>query len=615
MLRVIRGIIPCSSASPSEPKRTGHCSSSLLVTSLGVDTMPDVDLRPGQEATVLEQKLDGAKPPVGKLTLTNCVVADPDDLLRCVMRCTELRMLYCLSSGIRLKHLVDYVLPALKNLSHLEFTLDKREDVEELSTTSHNIRTCDTLSESINYLYVEVAGSSRTELVTEMISRLPNVFELHVHILRGKLSDLVSIIEGAWRESAHILCLKITSEVPPEVQREPRDDVPSDGPRFGDYANVCGNLLLRRDPPTRNCFRLRDLAVRTDRLHPIEPVIVVVNIDETTPIHVQMGDAGTKNEWYDVHSLSLVLVGPDGPFLQEVARAGESFHSGLVSFLDQFRSKSTAISSLKELNVSSFHFREDLDFTEVLSEAGLTALTALSVTPCGISHPGALQRLAATCTQLEDLDIRIYTNYRKCFRCWQPLSLCPVAASQLSLNRGRLTFSNVMDIYSLHFLSVCQISELRMSGMCSDPRKRVKDVIAAVRQNESLRSLVLNFFGIVFDQDFTESLAMLLALRFLCLQTPMPHDIFTVRSFMETVTTSSPMLEVMHVHFTHNETGSTQRYTWVRKAESVEELRSAEAPPGPVQGDLFTDRPCVICSTQTYIGLVKPHNRGARTQV
>ncbi|KAL1422796.1 hypothetical protein MTO96_021768 [Rhipicephalus appendiculatus] len=575
-----------------------------------------IRLSPSDEVTALEQQLNALGRPesVRELELTNCVVADPDDLCRCIIRCTELRMLYCVSCGVRLKSLIFTVLPKLPHLSHLELTLDECVNGDEALTMLSMIRATETLSDSLRHLYVEVSGLLRIRVLSTMLEKLPNVIELHVHNLREVLNLAVSDIGLLWREARRVQCLKMSSETPVEAQREPDADRLAEDPDFGNWAMVCGNLVLRRNPPTRNCVRVRDLAVRVEPLHPTEPLIVVINNDEGIPTQAQIREAGQRNHWGDVRCLTLVLV-RSGDAAEEVARANAEIASGLVTFFGHFKGDSGGVGHLKELNLSSFHFEDEVDFTHVLSEARLTTLTALSVTPCGIWHPGALGRLATTCTELDDLDVRVYTDYRKCSRCWQPLELSAVSGSHLA--RGRLSFANVSDFVSFDFLSTSRISELRMSGKCEHAMVRLKTLFQKLRPNTLLRCLVLSFTGIRYNQDLYEDLPMLLGLRFLSLQTPNAHEELIVRCFIEWVASHSDSLEVMHVHFTHHLTGMMEHYTWVRNAETAEQLESGDDanPLGPAPGSVFTDRPCVICSTQTFVGLVKPHNRGARTQV
>ncbi|KAH6931574.1 hypothetical protein HPB50_025463 [Hyalomma asiaticum] len=574
--------------------------------------MPVLSIHPDEEGEALEAVLNNAEQvesaPVMKVT--NCLVADPHKLLQCIVRCTGLRELHCASTGITFKEIVQIVLPNLKYLNHLEFTLEKRQSHDDMTLISSTIQHSDTMSASMLRLYVEVVGKRRTELIRELVKKMPKLVEVHVHFLRGTLSKAVFWMERIWLENSGMHSFTVTSEVPPEEQREPPADRPSGYERFRKYANVCGNLLLRRNPPTRNCFRLRDLAVRAEPLRPAEPMTVVVNVDEST--HEQMGQAGVNNRWDNVHGLCLVLVGRDAAS-EEFARAGATLQSSLVTFFGNFRSMLTGLKSLKELNVSSFHFGDDLDFTQVLSEAGLTTLTGLSVTPCGIWHEGAIGRLANTCTQLDDLDVRMYT-YRKCPRCEQPLELTTEAVSQLNF-KGRLTFVNVFQFSSLNFLRHCQISELRMYGICRDPPTRVRTMIHNLRHNELLHCLVLNSSGVLFTDDLMQSLAELKSLRLLCLKSPVPDDIVIVTNFIKALALMSSLLKVIHVHFTENVQAQPQRYTWVRKHESPQQLLlgDAELQDDPEPGRLFTNRPCVVCSVQTFIGLMKPHYKGART--
>ncbi|KAL3195755.1 hypothetical protein MRX96_045496 [Rhipicephalus microplus] len=573
-------------------------------------------LNPFEEVAVLEQRLNAAGCPenVHELELTNGVVADPDDLCRCIIRCTELRKLYCVSSGIRLKSLIINVLPKLPHLSHLELTLDECVNIEEALSMLSAIPATETISGSLRQLYVEVSGMLRIRVLGAMLEKLPNLAELHVHNLRELLSLAVREIESLWIQAPTLQRLRMTSETPTEAQEEPVADRLLEDPDLRNWAMVCGNLLLRRDPPTRNCVRVRDLAIRTEPLHPTEPVIIVINNDEGIPTASQIREAGTQNDWRDVRGLTLALV-RSGDAAEEVARANAEIESGLLSFLRHFTGSSGGIGHLKELNLSSFHFADMVDFTRVLSDARLTTLTALSVTPCAIWYPGALRRLATTCHELDDLDIRVYSDYRRCSRCWQPLALS--AASGSHLTRGRLTFYNMTGFASLDFLSTSRISELRMSDKCDDAMVRLTTLFQKLRQNTLLRCLVVSFPHIRYNHEMYQDLPMLQDLCFLSLETSTAHDEVTVRDFIEWVASHSNALEVIHVHFPHHLTGMTERFTWVRSVETSKQSDSGDDanPPDPATGRVFTDRPCVICSTQTFIGLIKPHNRGARTQM
>ncbi|KAL1482240.1 hypothetical protein MTO96_050346 [Rhipicephalus appendiculatus] len=70
------------------------------------------------------------------------------------------------------------------------------------------------------------------------------------------------------------------------------------------------------------------------------------------------------------------------------------------------RADHSNLSNVVELNINSFHFGPDLDFTEVLQDWSLENLLALSVSPCSLRRPSSLRRLAQICPNLADLDVR-----------------------------------------------------------------------------------------------------------------------------------------------------------------------------------------------------------------
>ncbi|KAL1480211.1 hypothetical protein MTO96_051230 [Rhipicephalus appendiculatus] len=258
--------------------------------------------------------------------------------------------------------------------------------------------------------------------------------------------------------------------------------------------------------------------------------------------------------------------------------ADVAYHDGLVDFLRHFRNnnESEQYEHLAELNANSFHCGAGLDMTEVLLEAGLTSLTALSLSPCG------LRRLDA-------------------------------AELSVGRNGGRLTFVAVPRFRSLDFLSHCNVRELRMGGRNLLKSKQLGDVLVL---NERLRCLILGYDDMEFDASLYKNLEKLRNLRLLCLRSRAYHDTLDVKGYIQSLGSSMEHLKVLHVHYT-GRNHSFQRLTWVRRAETVLELR-CELDDVLVEpflcGRVLSDSPCVVCTMQTFIGLVKPKYRDVHTK-
>ncbi|KAH7934889.1 uncharacterized protein LOC119404170 [Rhipicephalus sanguineus] len=572
-----------------------------------------VSMKTTDEVELLEKYLTSVCPRdrVWELRLTNCVVGSPDALLSLILGCPSLRTLRCVACSAEPYDILRFILPMQKTLHTVEFTLDERMSEKQVRSICFSLATAESPEEFLNlrYVYVEVSGIERMDVIISLMNISVNVSHLHVHFLRGNFAEAVVKCKMLWDCREHLSSFTFTSEVPSTACLfSPQYMSPVVG------GAICGNVLYTRKPHTSwNCFMMNELAMRQRPLRPGRETVVVVPWWLTA---VQMmREAGVRNTWSDVRNLCVALIDPSS--YTHYPCAGVAFHEGLVDFLRHFRNnvEYEEYEHLTELNVNSFHCAADLDMTEVLFDAGLTWLTALSLSPCGVQRLGSLRRLTVACPFLNDLDVRVYSDVLRCSRCQQDLQLSSKDAAELSVGRngGRLTFVGVPRFKSLDFLSRCNVRELRMGGSSMVAPEQLGDPLVF---NERLRCLVLGYDNMQFDARLYNSLKKLHNLRLLCLRSCAYHETLQVKGYIQSLGSFMNHLKVLHVHYTGPD-GSFQRLTWVRHADTIEELRYEldDVLIEPVLcGRVLSDAPCVICTMQTFIGLVKPKYRDVHTK-
>ncbi|KAH6940764.1 hypothetical protein HPB50_006474 [Hyalomma asiaticum] len=560
---------------------------------------------------------------VRELGLNNCVVARPSDLLSSITAFSRLRIIRCVACSVRPFDFLYLVLLTLRTLERVEFTLDERLSENQILAFYSSVASFKSNQGfvSLQHVYVEVAGSDRIDVVSRLVSLSPNVRELHVHFLRGNFIDAAMKCWRLWQSNKHLRSFSFTSEVPSPAQLFPNRYA-----GFMELAALCGNVLSTRTPhDSWNCFTLNELAKplrpgrelrpRTTSRHVQAGIATVVAIPSSIQRESTVRDAGAEDVWTDVRNLCIVLLCPFN--CAHYPCANVTYRDALADFLRNFRTihESGEYEHLTELNVNSFHCDADLDMTEVLFDAGLTTLRALSVSPCGVRREGAWQRLALVCPCLNDLDVRVYSDVLQCRFCQEDLQLTSRDAAELSVGHGggRLTFVGVRRFVSLLFLGHCNVRELRLGGKHFVVPEQL---VGALVFNERLRCLVLDYDSMKLDAVLYKNLQRLHKLRLLCLRSGAYHDTLGIRFYIQSLGSSMEHLKVLHVHYIDS-LGASERLTWVRRAGTIPEQRPLGSwlPPETwLCGCVIDDAPCVICTMQTFIGLVKPKYRDVHTK-
>ncbi|XP_075731728.1 uncharacterized protein LOC142774712 [Rhipicephalus microplus] len=553
--------------------------------------MSSYELPPNASEATLGHKILEVRHNLQSLNISNCIVAIPAFLLSLASELPNLQTLSCVACPLKASILLDRLLRSLQSVTQLDFSL---VDVKSHASEEFlKIRVMQSLyagkETKIRKMYVEVAGKHNMNVLMLFLNYCPHLRELHIHFVHEVRSGLnPATCSGIVRHLLNLEMFTVTCEAPCTAQSDPRQPVDLDF-----CIDLHGNVVFRKRPPAFNCALMRSLAVTPNQAFPVEPVVVVA-VD--TP-DLGFFTAGSWDNWNYLRSLCVLLYARR---LDQVAYPTVSATHGAA--VRQFFGK---LLNLVELNVSSFHFGSGVDFTELLATPALQRLRALSLPPCGLRTKGAVRRLAHGLGDVEDLDIRLNLDGRHkcCVSCANQLHIAPADAQVFSLRAGRLTLSNVPYLVSLNFLRSLQVSHVRFIDASDAPRFDYKALSRALRTNATLRSLVIKIAFINFSQrSFENLLSPARALKHLCLLTTTKLQAEKAHKVVEAMARQLQSIFYIHIHYVDVETGSETTATWLRRAEGEAEASSS-------QGTVMQGKPCIMCSTQTFVALAKPYYR------
>ncbi|KAH7978416.1 hypothetical protein HPB49_005478 [Dermacentor silvarum] len=557
-----------------------------------------VSLPANSTALDLHELLRGIGPEtVHELDITNCLVADQNHLYTYIGSCSNLRSLRCLACPILASNLLWLLQERLVHLEELEFSLSftrSETDKEIMRVNERSLQFPLTVARSLHRVYAEVSGEDNAGLLRGLLAFCPNVTDLHLHVVGGNFRLCLIQAQNILNPDPWLHTFTFSSGIPPKLRYEPCTMT-----LFCRLSLVCANVSYCDG--VYNCVWLRDLALDPDCRELASQLVVIVTHDADV-LAQRIAAAARRHIWTGVRCLTLALL-PRQPLSAQPHPIAESVYlGGLREFFP-------VLKYLVELNVSSFHFGPDVDFTQLLQDAGLAFLQALSTAPCAFSQPDAVRRLADVCRELVDLDVRVEKRGR--------FSGCTVCQLEFRLNTGdmaalhdgyprsrrrlvRLTLSGVPRLESLRFLECCEVDELRLVD-CPDPsHPHFVDIGELLARNAKLISLLIRNTELPFGTTgLLANVTRVTWLQFLCLlsEVPVLDDIATAH--VEQLTAGLTQLKCLHIHYRSKGNGREQLITWL--------WRSAE---GGGDGHLIRNGPCILCCTATFIGLAKPLNRG-----
>ncbi|XP_075731697.1 uncharacterized protein LOC142774704 [Rhipicephalus microplus] len=538
----------------------------------------------------LDDKIDEVRGNLKWLNISSCIVVHPSIAVSILASLQNLERLSCIGVPLRASRLLDRLLMPLQSVTHLEFSLlhDKDYIDDELEYiplvgTIHKGRMT-----NIKKMYAEVADDENMEVLRAFLQYCPLVTELHVHVKSYACFELRTLPCFTEDENQSKLAMfTFTCETSRSAQLELQQ--PLDLQRC---IAIHGNVVFRTKKKHFSCALLRDLATSPTPAALLEPTVLVA-IDGPE-LERELLNVGYRHYWGDLRSLSVVLFSRTP--LETVYPVVNSRH---VALLHSFFAR---LYNLVELNVSSFHFGEGIDFTQLLAPLALQRLRALSLPPCGLRQTGAVRRLAIYLGDVVDLDIRVNLDgrHKSCAFCDHELIIEPGDASAFRLGSGRLTMSNVPSIASLDFLERLRVSHLRFIDISDKPRFDFAALSKVLSSNDTLRFLVVKFRNAPFStESFQATQLGAKALQRLCLLTQMELMPEVAEGIVESLALQLTSLLYVHMHYVKSGTLGETNVTWIR-------LPGADAEGQSRRGKVMHDSPCIMCSTQTFVALAKP---------
>ncbi|KAL1422963.1 hypothetical protein MTO96_021556 [Rhipicephalus appendiculatus] len=234
-------------------------------------------------------------------------------------------------------------------------------------------------------------------------------------------------------------------------------------------------------------------------------------------------------------------------------------------------------------------------------------LQSLSAPLCGLRRPSALRRLAQSCPEFKDLDVRVPKRSSggvvRCAGCMAQFrqdtvqargdAWCPLFSNGLR----RLTLNMVhRSAWLSWFIESCSPTTTVRIFNC--PSKPDYASLTQALVNRSVpTSLTLRHEHLqLSDTSVLDGLCRIVSLRYLFLGSAVSLSDDAVLQSVRALHSSLPRLLLLHVHYRGSPDGPDKRVTWLRTADQ-EARRDVPQLNGP----------CLqSCSTATFIGLAKP---------
>ncbi|KAH6941318.1 hypothetical protein HPB50_016248 [Hyalomma asiaticum] len=460
------------------------------------------------------------------------------------------------------------LLLSLQNLSRLEFSLVQavHDAVKNRVEIEHFHEELIGKHSSISEMYVEVANEANMRLLLSFLRYCPLVTDIHIYAANCIPSDHVTPWCFAIMQSLEQLVMfTLNGEAQFTMQSELAQP-----PRLAElYGHSCAKAL--------SYAALRDLATSPRPVHPVEPVVLVAV--QSSGLHKELLDASSRYHWRWLQSLCFVLV-HSGHHETAYPVVSARYRAILQDFFSR-------LTDIVELNLSCFHFGDGIDITE-LNSRGCTAKAPRVVTAPLVMDLG----------NMEDLDIRLHMDgrHRSCLFCDEALTIPPEAASAFRLSSGRFTPEQCS---TPHFLQLPRVH----SGI-PHPNKAYNAFCKAICSNDNIRSIVIKLPYICFRaRSFETSLCPANALERLCiLPTNCSLKGSEAAAVVARLASNLPSAFYVHIHYVDFDSKENESVTWIRLPDSDEANRSNRA-------KTMWGKPCIMCSTQTFIGHPKPRSR------
>ncbi|KAH8027387.1 hypothetical protein HPB51_005153 [Rhipicephalus microplus] len=318
-----------------------------------------------------------------ELDLTNCIDADPKQLVPVIAECTALQRLQCTASTILPSDMIEFAMQQTSHLVEIELSclVDSNTvevEMNNIILSAHRQGHC-TLN--LRRIYCKVGPQHNIEILSALLHISPKADNLRVHLVCGDFKKTVQQCRVLLDLHKQLDKFTFTSEVLSPMQVEPV--LLFD---FAAYAAICANIHL----------------------------------------------ASVKHVWKHVRQLCLLLLPPHPTSFY--LGAGGKYRHCLCAL-------STHLKYVVEINISTFHFGTSLDVSALFQDDSLQFLQSLSALHCGFRRVPALRCLALQCPNFKELDVtlRRFAVTRCLYLLTEtPLSLGAASDAVTKASRSRL---------------------------------------------------------------------------------------------------------------------------------------------------------------------------------
>ncbi|KAL1480079.1 hypothetical protein MTO96_051339 [Rhipicephalus appendiculatus] len=565
-------------------------------------------LSPHSDANILASFLDRIDPNnVRRLCVANCLMVSSGQLLDCFSRLQNLAELDCVNCPLSPGRVFTAITTYLPLLNKLRWSI--REEPPYLDDELDCLVLATVSTSNLRHMYVETSFSFAAYFILFWMKNVCTKLEhLHLHAIDGSVRSIPLHFVMLIEYDLILTSFAFTSEGAPNNEQQFDDfdaeDVGMWWFRAKSTASACGNVFYWGVPSTNcTCVYVADMATWEELQMPVDQIILCVEDEPNVP--AQLKRLTEKWWWSRFRSLTLALLRPS------MLPGDGVICCMLPAYITPLRTLLTACTNLTELNLSFCHFGRQFDWSDVVVSRNTLCLRAIALPQCALKTAASVERLAAWCPSLHELDVctrstrGTYTD--TCSSCCSSF----VAFNRMSMRAlcertrlQRLTLCDVFRLRCLNFLSKCSALRLRLSWRPDDTFCCTARRIATwLSGNRHLRVLTLR----PRDLDLTTlcaelSNADLPSLRTLCiiLDTTVPPD--RVEESLGRLLRRLQSLKIFHAHFVNPE-GMEITATWTSRSPACE--------PDHLQylmsGVLIYDAPCPRhCRMTTFIGMTKP---------
>ncbi|KAK8770080.1 hypothetical protein V5799_013457 [Amblyomma americanum] len=543
---------------------------------------------------------------VRELIFDNCITANPANVVHCARLCPNLTSLSCLSCCVDPAGIVSLLIAPQSSLERLVWSLYPPDMYPARYTNVRQLleRSPESRALSLRYMYLEVARHDAIpeRVVPAILERCSALDDLHLHAVQsehhGSIERFGTLVGEDYIKQLRSFTYSLEEPTSRQLESPYSRLAGKNQPNavFKIAAALLGNVVVHMQPGDKvNCVFLPDVVQTPAAIWGFTQLVLAIK-DPNRSSAEQLAAAARLHCWSELRHLAITAVPPDSVCQLPILR---------TNFEAPLRNLFAVCRGITALNLTSLHFSISVNCCEIVA-ANLPMLQELAVAPCSINFECSVERLAAGCTRLEELDVRVSRDGASgfCKTCALPLNIqqSSMAVLQERTELKRLSFCDIQRMPSLEFLRASRLVSLRLFTVSWGEDTSYLGIGELLCSSPNLRSFTYGNAKLDLGcPEFLREMSLAKHLRILTLYSEVHADISVVRELFRRLTFAMPRLEVLHLHFAML-TGGEVPLTWL----------AHERGPGTspdARGDTVGNRPCTFCYRSTFIGLASPRNR------